>query len=54
MLANEWGKSWCLTAESINDTLNKIMQDKYSTLDEKFKNSKIHKKEKNTVPTPTT
>jgi hypothetical protein len=46
MSAHEWGKNWYLIAESINDTLNKEMQDKYSTLDEKLKKLKIHKKEK--------
>ena len=30
MLANEWGKSWLLIAESINNSLNKEIQNKYT------------------------
>jgi hypothetical protein len=37
MLANEWGKGLYLIAESIIDTLNYEMQNKYEILDEKLK-----------------
>ena len=49
MLANEWVKGLYLIAESIIDTLNYEMQNKYEILDEKLKkNSKIHKKQRTT------